>query len=95
VTPVLRLPVIGTSIALAGPTGARWLARSCVGEALVNLELHGIDFLDASDGLADLLPYQPELRIALSRRLDALSAALDVLRRAGYSFVRLDEAATV
>jgi hypothetical protein len=95
VTPVLRLPVIGTSIALLGPAGARWLARRCVGEPLVNIELHGIDFLDASDGLTDLLPYQHELRIPLSRRLDALAAALDVFRQAGYSFVRLDEAARI
>jgi peptidoglycan/xylan/chitin deacetylase (PgdA/CDA1 family) len=93
VTPLARLPVIGTSIALAGTAGARLLARSCAGEALVNLELHGIDFLDASDGLDALVAHQPELCRPLARRLDALSAFVEVLRRAGHAFVRLDEAA--
>jgi len=93
VTPRLRLPFIGTSLGLAGPRGAAWLARHCVGEKLVNLELHGIDFLDVSDGLEALAPHQPELRIPLERRLEALGAALDVFVAEGYSFVRLDEAA--
>lgn len=93
VTPRLRLPLIGTSIALAGPKVSRLLARSCAQEPLVNIEMHGIDFLDASDGLEHLVPYQSELRIPLQRRLDALSAVIDELRRQGTSFVRLDEAA--
>ena len=92
VTPVLGLPFFGTSIGLGGATVARLLARSCAGEPLVNLELHAIDFLDASDGIEALVPHQPELRVPLARRLDALSAALDVLAGAGYAFVRLDEA---
>lgn len=93
VTPGVRLPVIGTAIALAGPTGARLLARACAGEPLVNLELHGMDFLDASDGLGALATRQPELRVPLARRFDALAAAIATLRAAGYAFVRLDEAA--
>lgn len=92
VTPRLRLPLIGTSIGLAGPTASRVLARACADEPLVNLELHGIDFLDASDGLEHLVPYQSELRVPLARRLDALAAVVDELRRHGASFVRLDEA---
>jgi peptidoglycan/xylan/chitin deacetylase (PgdA/CDA1 family) len=92
VTPVLGLPFFGQTISL-GVGVARFLARSCVGEPLVNLELHAIDFLDASDGLEPLVRHQPELRVPLARRLDALSAALDVLLAAGYAFVRLDEAA--
>jgi peptidoglycan-N-acetylglucosamine deacetylase len=99
VTPVLRLPVIGTSLGAAGPAGARLLAAMCAREPFVNIELHGMDALDASDGgdgrggLAALVPRQPELRTPLHRRLGALSAAVETLRRAGYSFVRLDEAA--
>ena len=93
VTPHLRLPLLGTFIALAGPTVARLLVRACVDEPLVNIELHGIDFLDASDGIERLVPYQPELRVPLARRLDALSAVADELRNRGASFVRLDEAA--
>ncbi|HRI72435.1 MAG TPA: polysaccharide deacetylase family protein [Polyangium sp.] len=93
VTPRLRLPVIGTTIGLAGPTASRVLAHACADEPLVNLELHGIDFLAASDGLEHLAAYQSELRVPLSRRLDALSAVVDTLLERGVSFVRLDEAA--
>jgi hypothetical protein len=93
VTPVVRLPVIGTSLGLAGVTGARLLARSLAREPLVNLELHGIDFLGAEDGLGALVPHQPELRRPLAARLDALAAFVGVVRASGASFVRLDEAA--
>lgn len=93
VTRLGRLPFIGTSLMLAGPARARWLTRAVVGAPLVNLELHGVDALDASDGLAPLRHHQVDLRIPAARKLETLSAALEVLRRAGYSFVRLDEAA--
>jgi hypothetical protein len=93
VTRGLRLPFIGTYVTLGGPRVARALARMCVGEPLVNLELHGIDVLDAADGLESLRPHQPDVRVPKERKLAALSAAVDVLRRAGYSFVTLQEAA--
>jgi hypothetical protein len=92
VTPGLGLPFIGTYVALS-PGIARFMARSCVGEPLVNLELHAIDFLDAEDGLEALVGHQLELRVPLARRLFALEAALDVLDQAGYAFVLLAEAA--
>jgi peptidoglycan/xylan/chitin deacetylase (PgdA/CDA1 family) len=93
VTRRLRLPYIGTALTLAGPDVARRLTRGVIGEPVVNLELHGIDLLDAADGLSDLLGKQPDVRVSQSRKLDALSAAVLELRRAGYAFVRLDEAA--
>jgi hypothetical protein len=93
VTRGLRLPFIGTSVTLAGADRARLLARMCVGEPLVNLELHGIDVLDASDGLEALRPHQPDVRVAHARKLDALSAVIDVLRGEGYAFVTMREAA--
>src|SRR5262249_32489868 len=93
VTPILRLPMIGTSLALAGPPPARLLGRACRREPFVNIELHGIDFLDASDGLSALMGHQAELSVPLARRLEAVEAALDVFVREGFSFVRLDEAA--
>lgn len=93
VTPGARLPFIGTMLGVAGARGATSLARACVGEPLVNLELHAIDFLDATEGLVDLAPHQPELRVPLADRMAALDAALDVLAAAGHAFVRLDEAA--
>lgn len=78
---------------LAGPSRARLLTRLVVGEPLVNLELHGIDVLDADDGFPELRGHQPDVRVPHARKLEALSAVLETLRAAGYSFVRLDEAA--
>jgi hypothetical protein len=93
VTRGARLPFFGTPVTLWGPRIARALARMCIGEPLVNLELHGIDFLDADDGLEALRKHQPDLRVPKDRKLDSLTAAVLELRAAGYSFVRLREAA--
>jgi hypothetical protein len=93
VTRGLRLPFIGTSITMAGPERARWLTKMCVGSPMVNLELHGIDVLDVDDGLHDLRPHQPDVRITRERKLESLAAVIDVLRTEGYSFVTLEEAA--
>jgi peptidoglycan-N-acetylglucosamine deacetylase len=94
VTPRLRLPFIGTSLTALGPTLARRLARSLVGQELINLELHGVDLLDRHDGLAALAAHQLDLRVPLARKWDVLSAVVTELRAAGYDFVRLDEAAS-
>jgi peptidoglycan/xylan/chitin deacetylase (PgdA/CDA1 family) len=94
VTRGLRLPFIGTSVTLAGPDRARWLAKMCVGDELVNLELHGIDVLDAADGLEALRPFQPDVRVTKEKKLAALHAAIDVLKGAGYTFVTMREAAS-
>jgi peptidoglycan-N-acetylglucosamine deacetylase len=93
VTRRLRLPFIGTALTMAGPDGARLLTRGVVGEPLVNIELHGIDFLDTTDGLEALRPHQMDVRVPLARKLAALSAVVEVLKSAGYSFVRLGEGA--
>jgi len=89
-----RLPVIGTSLVLAGRTGARRLVRGILGRPLVNLELHGIDLADATaDGLDWLAPHQPDLRVTAREKRATLTGVVDLLRGAGYRFVRLDEAA--
>lgn len=93
VTRGLRLPFIGTSVTLAGPARARWLAKMCVGDPLVNLELHGIDVLDADDGLHALRPHQPDVRVPQSKKVEAILTAASVLRDAGYTFVTMQEAA--
>jgi hypothetical protein len=93
VTRGLRAPFFGTSVTVAGPIGARLLARMCVGEPLVNLELHGIDVLDTADGLEALRPHQHDVRIPHRRKIDALVAVVNVLRDAGYTFVTMREAA--
>lgn len=93
VTRRARLPFIGTSLALAGPLGARLLARGVLGQPFVNLELHGIDVLDQHDGLAELAKFQRDLRIPWSRKLSAIDAAVGLLRDNGYRCIRLDELA--
>lgn len=94
VTPRLRWPAIGTSVGLMGASGARVLARQLARDPLVNLELHGLDFLEGADGLEHLVAHEPALRVPLVRRLEAFSAFLEVLSAAGFTFVTLDEAAT-
>jgi peptidoglycan/xylan/chitin deacetylase (PgdA/CDA1 family) len=93
VTRGLRLPFIGTSVTMAGSSRARMLARMCVGDPLVNLELHGIDVLDAEDGLEALRPHQIDVRVAHTRKLDAILAVIDLLKEEGYSFVTMRDAA--
>ncbi len=89
----LRLPFIGTSVTLLGPSGARLLTRALLGVPFVNFELHGIDFLEARDVPQSLLAVQPDLRIPLDRKLQAVAAVLETLRSHGYAFLRLDQAA--
>lgn len=91
VTRRARLPFIGTALTMAGPTGARLLARGVAGEPFVNLELHGLDALDVGDGLSELGPRQRDLRIPWSKKLDAIDAAVSLLRAKGYASVRMDE----
>jgi hypothetical protein len=91
VTRRARLPFIGTALTLAGPMGARLLARGVASEPLVNLELHAIDVLDGDDGLAELAKYQPDVRIPWGKKLDAIDAAVSQLCRAGYAPVRMHE----
>jgi hypothetical protein len=93
VTRGARLPFIGTTLTMAGPSRARLLARMCVGEPLVNLELHGIDALDSRDGLSDLARHQRDLSVPLGRKLDSLGGVVELLKGSGYAFVTLCEAA--
>lgn len=93
VTPKLRLPYIGTSLVLAGPDAARLLTRTLLAEQFVNLELHGIDFLGLDDGLGELGVHQPDAKLSLERKLASLGAAVELLKRHDFAFVRLDTAA--
>jgi len=89
-----RLPYIGTYVALAGRLGARLLTRLACARDFVNLELHGIDLADArEDGLEALAPHQPDLRKTAVAKRAALVSAISELRRRGYRFVTLAEAA--
>lgn len=95
VTPLVGFPVIGTSVGRAGTLGARALAEACSRDPLVNLELHGMDFLEAADvGSPALARLQPELRAPLAARIERLSAFVERLRERGFAFVTLAEAAS-
>jgi hypothetical protein len=78
--PVLRAPVIGTVVLAAGERIANGLARAAGAGGHLNLELHGIDALDASDANAGLAAHQPGLRLAAPEKLRRLRALLDSLR---------------
>ncbi len=89
----LRAPFIGTALSLLGPSAARLLTRSLIGTPFVNLELHGIDFLDAGDVPEAITAVQPDVRIPLARKLETFGAVIALLRKHGYAALRLDEAA--
>lgn len=93
VTRGARLPFIGTTVSLLGPTLAPLLSLQMRGRPFINLELHGIDLLDADDGLGALAPHQGDVRIPAKRKGAALAAVVGSLRAAGYRFVTLRDAA--
>jgi hypothetical protein len=85
-TPLLRAPVIGTSVL---PLPA--LARCGVAGGHLNLELHGIDALDASDVPAPIAASQPGVRTAASEKLRRLRS---LLQRLPGEACTLEQAAT-
>lgn len=95
VTPLSRVPVIGTNLVVA-PTAlrARWL-EAMRRRPFFNLELHGIDLVDADlDGVpSELAVRQPDLRRSLAAKKRTLEATLGRLRLE-YRFVPLRDVAT-
>jgi len=95
VTPLARLPVIGTSLILAPAWLRRRLVAAALRERLFNLELHGIDLCDAAgdDVPAALVARQPDLRRPLAHKLAVLDETLAAVRASGARFAPLAEAA--
>jgi hypothetical protein len=81
--PVLRAPVIGTVVLGVGEGLAAMLSRRAAAGGHFNLELHGIDALDASDVPAGIAAVQPGLRLAASEKLRRLRSLLRALRSSG------------
>lgn len=93
VTRGARLPYIGTTVMLAGPSRVDLLTAQIAGRPLVNLELHGIDLLDEHDGLDALVGHQRDVKIPLAKKLATLRRVVLDLQARGYQFVTLREAA--
>ena len=72
--PGLRAPVIGTTV-LPFP----WLARRAFAGGHLNLELHGIDALDATDVPREIAAAQPGLRLRATEKLRRLRELLKTL----------------
>jgi len=70
-----RIPIIGTTLGWAGSVGAKWLVSQASDLSLLNVELHGIDFLDRGDVPTELQSL-PELSRPLVSRLAAFQVAL-------------------
>ena len=85
-TPLLRAPVIGTSV-LALP----WLARAGAASGHFNLELHGIDALDATDVPADVAARQPGIALPAKEKLARLRALLKSLPGEGITLAAAAE----
>ncbi|HLU68372.1 MAG TPA: polysaccharide deacetylase family protein [Kofleriaceae bacterium] len=83
VTPVLRAPAIGTSLLLAPSWVRNRLVSAMRRRGFFNLELHGIDLIDAEeDGIPGaLVARQPDLRMPLARKRRALEEVLDLVQR--------------
>ena len=96
VTPVVRIPVIGPSLLVAPDIVRTKLLDAMRKRRFFNLELHGIDLIDAEeDGVpAALTLRQPDLRVSLAVKERALEATLGRLCLE-YEVTTLEEAARI
>ena len=79
--PLARLPVIGTLVVAVPEKLAASLLWSARAGSHLNLELHGIDVLDAGDGApAALAAVQPGLKMPASRKMQRLRALLTEMK---------------
>lgn len=75
----LKMPLIGTTMAGCGVL-ARQMVSASAGRDFVNIEFHGIDFLDREgDGLEQELLVEPALKIPLDSRMRNFRRHLDIL----------------
>lgn len=93
VSPVMRLPFIGTLVTSAPPAVVSAAWRS-VAKGFVNFELHAIDVLDQSDGVpAPLVRQQRDLKVPASVKLERLGRLFRQMRDTG-ECITLKEAAS-
>ena len=93
--PGVRIPIIGTSLHLLGELGfdavLPLLRRAH--PSLLNLEFHGIDFLDRDDpGCDTLVRHQPDLRIPWRTKARRYAHVFERIAGAGYEFAPMETA---
>lgn len=82
VTPVLRLPFIGSFVVLSPEPLLRASYASLARGSFVSLELHAVDLLGPEDGLPERFwRLQPDLGLPLQRKMDRLRNVLGWLGR--------------
>ena len=81
VTPLVRFPFIGT-FATTLPRGTMRAAyRACRADAFFNFELHGVDVLDAADGIPpELVRQQRDLRVSAAKKQERLRSIFQWLK---------------
>jgi peptidoglycan/xylan/chitin deacetylase (PgdA/CDA1 family) len=94
VVPGLRLPAIGTMLAIAPEWLRKIVIKAMARRPFFNLEMHGIDL---SDAVADLIPTelagrQPDLRVPYAEKRERFGRCIDDLRE-HFEFVTMREAA--
>jgi len=77
----LRMPLIGTTMAGCG-AAVRQMVAASARKDFVNIEFHGIDFLDREgDGLEAELLVEPALKVPLDERMRNFRRHMDILVR--------------
>jgi len=88
-----RLPFIGTALSMMGVLPAKLFAKQAARLPFINLELHGIDFIDADgDGLSYLKEYQSDMKIPLIRRRKILETVVKTILDKGHEAITLETA---
>ena len=79
-TGLLGFPLIGTTVATL-PAAARLLAGPARRRPLVNLELHGVDLLDATDCPGPLADRQRDLRVPAATKIARIERFVKAMGR--------------
>ena len=96
VVPGLRVPAIGTMLAVAPAPVRQFVMRTMQQRRLFNLELHGIDLSDAIDDRipTELAGRQPDLRVPFTQKRATFLRSIEELKES-YEFVTLRQAAEI
>lgn len=82
VTPLVRFPVIGTSLIGMGQTGWKVAHASLRSTPFVQIEFHAIDMTDhQEDGIDDVLLRQPDQRVPLREKIETFRRAIQDLKQ--------------